>query len=323
MSRLRVLLASVLLSAAFRGTAFSMSQDAGTRVANILTAEAGARPMSMGGAFTALADDANAQLYNPAGLGTLKRIELMAMHRSSFAGIRHEYGNLVIPFGQSSAGNLSGLGTIAAGFGFLDYGSLEGRDAAGNPTVDLGSYDGLMDFSYGKTAFGRFSFGFSAKIYRLGIYEREVRDMAYDFGLLYEALPGRVRVGLAGLNFGNSIRYGGVEEKAPQSWSGGIAVTPFKDRLNADLDVERTPDDQVLYKLGFEVWANSLFALRGGYHSGGYDAATGVTAGLGIRIREFEAGFFPVHSISLDYAFTPSDDLESTHTISLSFTFGD
>lgn len=42
----------------------------------IIEACEGARPMAMGGAFTGLADDANATYWNPAALGLMKRAEL-------------------------------------------------------------------------------------------------------------------------------------------------------------------------------------------------------------------------------------------------------
>lgn len=40
----------------------------------------GVRPLSMGGAFTGLADDANATYYNPAGLGLLRSSEFTLTH---------------------------------------------------------------------------------------------------------------------------------------------------------------------------------------------------------------------------------------------------
>jgi len=40
----------------------------------------GARPMGMGGAFVALADDANGLFWNPAGLSQIKRAEFSSMY---------------------------------------------------------------------------------------------------------------------------------------------------------------------------------------------------------------------------------------------------
>ncbi|MBM3238665.1 UPF0164 family protein [Candidatus Poribacteria bacterium] len=48
---------------------------------------AGARPMGMGGAYTGLADDANAPFFNPAGLTQLVKRELTAMYSMLYVGL--------------------------------------------------------------------------------------------------------------------------------------------------------------------------------------------------------------------------------------------
>ncbi|MBI4062852.1 MAG: UPF0164 family protein, partial [Elusimicrobia bacterium] len=40
----------------------------------------GARPIGLGSAYTAMANDATAIYWNPAGLGAIKKRELSAMH---------------------------------------------------------------------------------------------------------------------------------------------------------------------------------------------------------------------------------------------------
>src|SRR4051812_94611 len=47
----------------------------------------GARPIGMGGAFTAIADDSNASLYNPAGLVQVEWNEISAMYSRLFSGL--------------------------------------------------------------------------------------------------------------------------------------------------------------------------------------------------------------------------------------------
>jgi hypothetical protein len=47
----------------------------------------GARPTGMGGAFTAIADDSNAPLYNPAGLVQVQWNEVSAMYSRLFSGL--------------------------------------------------------------------------------------------------------------------------------------------------------------------------------------------------------------------------------------------
>src|SRR5581483_2209037 len=53
----------------------------------------GARPVGMAGAFTALSDDANAPLYNPAGLTQVQWNEVSAMYARLFTGLTLYSGN--------------------------------------------------------------------------------------------------------------------------------------------------------------------------------------------------------------------------------------
>src|SRR5207302_9163172 len=55
--------------------------------AAFLDAGWGARPVGMGGAFTAIADDSNAPLYNPAGLVQVQWNEVSAMYSRLFSGL--------------------------------------------------------------------------------------------------------------------------------------------------------------------------------------------------------------------------------------------
>jgi len=48
--------------------------------AEVLTKGAGARPLAMGGAFVAAANDATAAYWNPAGLGLVDDVQITTMH---------------------------------------------------------------------------------------------------------------------------------------------------------------------------------------------------------------------------------------------------
>ncbi len=68
----------VLLSVfSFQFSSFAAFQDPGW----------GARPVGMGGAYTAISDDSNAPLYNPAGLVQVQWNEVTAMYSRLFSGL--------------------------------------------------------------------------------------------------------------------------------------------------------------------------------------------------------------------------------------------
>jgi hypothetical protein len=82
----------------------------------------GARALGMGGAFVAIADDATATYWNPAGLGRLNSITFSETNwiLAEVEGVNVNYLNAVFP--------LKGIGTIAGGWLF-QHGLLEqGRE---------------------------------------------------------------------------------------------------------------------------------------------------------------------------------------------------
>jgi hypothetical protein len=76
----------------------------------------GARPTGMGGAFTAIADDSNAPLYNPAGIVQVQWNEVSAMYAQLFTGLTLYSGN------STTGGN-----TVNLDQGYLAYVSRPSR----------------------------------------------------------------------------------------------------------------------------------------------------------------------------------------------------
>ncbi len=86
---------------------------------------AGVRALGMGGAFTALADDESAALYNPAGLAYLPYAQVSSFYE------RH--------FGTSDYLSFMGaLPRFGGGLFLFNFGSIEGRDEQDNPTETFG-----------------------------------------------------------------------------------------------------------------------------------------------------------------------------------------
>ena len=78
----------------------------GTRGANFLQIGVGARAMSLAGAFGALADDASALYWNPAGIALRPRFTAMFSYNNMYGdfGLNHFYGAVTLPLGESAVG---------------------------------------------------------------------------------------------------------------------------------------------------------------------------------------------------------------------------
>ena len=107
--------------------------------ASFLTVGAGARALGMGGAYSALGEDADSLYWNPAGLARLERKDVAASHTELFAPSRHDYLAYAHP---------TTMGTFAGAFTYLSQGSLDGRDALGHPTGSYQASDSAASFGY-------------------------------------------------------------------------------------------------------------------------------------------------------------------------------
>jgi len=261
----------------------------GTTGANFLKIGVGAKATAMGGAFTALANDATALYWNPAGLAQLKKAEFSATYNSWFQGISQGYLSLAFPALK---------GTLAMGTNYVDMGKLEGRDENGKKTGDFKASDIQASLGY---AFGKkVMFGFSAGALKDTLKDSTKTTFLGTAGILFKP----------GSNFSLGIAYQNVGQKLgdsplPVTLRGGVGVRLSNFTLS--LDVVSPNDNDSYFCGGAEFSLGSLIVLRAGYTSA-QDIGEGYSAGIG----------FNSPTLSVDYAYVPYGDLGNTHRVSLS-----
>jgi hypothetical protein len=292
--------------------AHAVDAEAGTVSANIVAIQSGARAAAMGGAFTAVADDLNAVYHNMAGVGFFNKSEFAANQTNGIADLELSDLSVAIPLGDVTASNVRRLGTIVFNIGTLDYGSETALNASGNPAGGLNATDNTMAFGWGKAFGERFAIGGLARTYKSTIFKHSETGTLVDAGLLFRAIPGYLNVGVAGTDIGNDV---------PTEYRGGIALMPAGDTLILSGEVGTAEDRSSIVRAGIELRPVSVVALRAGYDSS-FDAGSGISFGAGIQLLDLEVGFFPIDRVTLDYAYTPADDLEAFHRISLSARIG-
>ena len=117
----KIIIAS-LLFAALIVTASSAFADVGSgialeRLGILSTNGSGARPFSMGNAYTSVSDDVYALLFNPAGLAQMKQKELsFGLHHA-----RRELGNSYLGTSADQTGSYTSLGHIAFTYPYPTY----------------------------------------------------------------------------------------------------------------------------------------------------------------------------------------------------------
>lgn len=284
--------------------------DGGTR--SVFAYGAGNRALALGGAFTAISDDASAALWNPGGLGIVPTREFQASWSKLYdLDVTENYLSFVLPSWR--------LGTAGVTVRYLGVEGIEGRDERNLPTkMDLDAGEMELLLGYGRGLASGLSVGTSLKLRRQNIAGYSADGLGADIGLL--ARPAEWFGGgdnwLGGFTVGAvlynalepSIRLDRDEVVDPMATRLGVAFGSRLLRtgsLLASLDLEQSADLDTRLHTGLELRMHPLFALRGGMDNGM------PTAGVGLAW----------HGVALDYLFADGS-LGEVHRIGLSLRFG-
>ncbi len=301
MRRLAAVMLMVALAGA-RAQATSLESSELTAARNVrgtfLSRAVGARPAGMGDAYVAMADDASAGSWNPAGLGQLTRFGFVATydHVSQDTGLRY-----------LAAGMPAGPGVAGVTLTSMSYGSYDVFDSLGTRTgikalSDIGASAAYAvenpDWSGG---FGWS--GISVEVAREAVGTTLIGAGAGTLILLGErlslgaavqhlgprqggyALPGAARLGAAWMPRDTIRLIGEVADSLATKtvWAAGGCEAVFGQRL--------------AFRAGYRVAVNG----RAG------PGVSGFTTGLGFKISGF----------GIDYAYQPFGALATSHRVAL------
>jgi hypothetical protein len=194
-----------VLTAAMAGPAGAVTK-VGTSAAQFLKIGAGCRAAALGGAYVAIADDAGALYWNPAGLARLGHNELLLMHADWLAETNYNYGGVVINFG----GNALGVFATVLDYGEWEVTTVDEPEGTGE-IMDAGDF--ALGASYARNLTDRFAFGFNVKYIRQDIWHMNAQSFALDVGTLYITRFNEMRIGMSMSNFGMKMDMGGKDAR--------------------------------------------------------------------------------------------------------------
>ncbi len=309
--------ATLALLFALGFTLFSFNARAAERAgAAFLKIDVGARAIGMGGAFTAVADDASAAYWNTAGLAALQRREAVAAHADWLAGLRHDYAAYAHP---GAFGGTLGVNVVS-----LRAGEIEGRDSQRQAVGSFTAADTAVGVSFAKSL-GMTMAGINVKLIEQRLASHRARGAAVDLGLLRPLPIQGLTLGLAAQNLGPRLAFDDSRSFAlPFMLKTGLAYSPLRFLTMAG-DLKYEPRNRLWQAAyGIEFTPLPLLALRAGYHLNPFGGAligsaeeesnplAGFQGGIGVAAGK---------SCRLDYAIVPLGDIGNVQRFSLSVKF--
>ncbi len=309
-------------------------QRAGISAFQFLKIGVGARGVAMGESFVAVANDASALYWNPAGLVQFADNQIIASHTEYVVDIRQTFFGIVYHLSEGDA--------LGASFSSLSMNDME-------ITTETQPFGTGRFFSFGDIAVGvtyskqmteQFSFGATVRFAEEKLDVLKMRSVMIDVGTLYWTGIGSTRFAVTISNFGSDVTPKGavtrfnsatVDEfqsySLPTIFKLGIAMEAIEDedsKLTTSLQLNHPNDNSEHFRLGAEfAFRNTLF-LRGGVKRTigqklfGDDQTSpdDFTLGAGFAV-ELQG----LSRINADYAFARFGDLGSVHRFSVAITY--
>ena len=261
---------------------------AGTRAFNFLKIEVTARPVSMGGAFTGLADDESALYYNPAGVAVLEGKHYILAYQNNVFDMQSGFIGYIHPLGYNKKASIY--------LNYLNYGDFIRTDELGNEEGTFSGSDLVFGFGYAMNLENDLQVGATLKL----IYEKidiySAHGFALDLGLRKSLNYGRASVGVMIQNL-------------------GVQMSNF----TKSGDIVLPTDNDAYVAIGMELVEVKPLYLRLGWSSFGSNYKTGAS---GDDLSGFTAGFgVEYNNMHFSYAITPQAELGTSHRITLTGSF--
>ncbi|MFH1073552.1 MAG: PorV/PorQ family protein [Candidatus Firestonebacteria bacterium] len=287
----------------FALSCFSAAETTGSLGSfSFLSAGAGARALAMGGAFTALSDDASALYWNPAGLAGLD------VYKTHFTGMfsNMDFGRI---YGFAGVYEKMDNGAGAAGLSLHYFGvsGIEGRDDSGASTGDIDYHEGVLSVTYANTLFKGMKAGISLKYYYASSLDITGKGFGGDLGIICKPFGQYFSAGLAVKDINAGVAwFGGRTDYVQTIFVFGVAQIIIYERFSVSADIESNTAPAFKYRMGSEFRVNEMLAFRIGLNYGD------LTSGFGVFYQNYK----------IDYAFLMDNDgFADLHRFSFSAGF--
>lgn len=299
---MKLILFFTLLSASLLRAGGEAGQPGG-----FLRAGAGARALSLGNAYVAVASGPETALWNPAGLALTARSAFSSSVSTLSLGRQFADASLALPLGERGKGWADwSLSWIRFSLG----NDFEGRQADTSSYYTFSDEQSAYVLSHGRLLASWLAIGAGLKYIQHTIDVYRATGVGTDAGLLVIPHP-KFHIGVSVTELFSEIRWStGTAEKFPYTLRLGVSALLLGDWVLLSGQATGVEGRQASYQAGLEIrYANLLFA-RAGINEQSF------TLGGGASVPLYKT------RINFDYAFAP-DILGqgNTQRFSLGITF--
>jgi len=296
--------------------------------ADFLKIPIGARPVSLGQAYTALANDVDSLNWNVAGLAQMPSVGRNSAGGFSFSHINVLDENNLDNIGVALPLNRIGTGSHI-GFSVTRF-SIQNQERRGSDREMRGTFGG-DDLALGlafATRLDGVNLGSQFKLIRQNLAGETANGMAVDLGFICPTGVSGVSLGGSVRNWGTKMKFIQEEYSLPLTLSVGMVYQPINS-LSLVMDFHQRPyQNQSFLALGTEITPLNSIGIRLGYLAKLADAVVNnqkneTNRGTMSGLNGMSGGLrFTVSKLNIDYAFTPFGELGNSQTITISSFFG-
>ncbi len=264
-------------------------ESSGGQVGQFLSYGSGARALAMGGAYTAVSDDASATYWNPAGMSQLTRKELTLMQSTLFADTKLDFYSFVKPSKKGgSAWGLSLTKLGSAGFERVTA-TVDPNTNTYTQIQKAGGFavqEQAMSFAYGRKVVDHVSIGTALRQVTRSVDSSSDSSILADLGALIDAKEGARRYGISIKNVYSKVS-GDTSDTYPFILRMGVSDQFFKKRLLLSLDIDKNFSANMAYHFGGEFGFTKRFKGRFGIQGSQSEGLSETDVGFGYGWKNF------------------------------------
>lgn len=296
-------------------------QRAGISTAQFLKIGVGGRASALGDAFVAIANDASALYWNPAGLTQFNDNQVLFSHNKWVVDINHDFLGAVYHLDETNS-----FGVSVVALTMQDMPVTTEFAPFGDRTY-FGFSDIAFAVSYSRKMTDKFSFGGSIRYIEETLDKLKMRGVMIDLGTFYWTGLGSTRFAVAVSNFGSNLAPDGkvvlVGKREVSDWQDfapptifriGFAFEPYEEddhKVTTSIQLNHPNDNSENVSTGIEYTWNKMFYLRGGYKFNVDEQNYSFGAGFNLPLD--------IANFTFDYAYSNFSRLGSAHRFSILF----